>query len=319
MRIVPVLKFLRISALPSAWADMLVGCALLAGLSDSSSYNTSNVVLAMPFLLILSTCLYLGGMGMNDLLHLEKDKLLNKPRPMVTGELPADTAAFVVLFLFVAALSLSLAMGIPVFFVSLTLLVAIAGYNILSSGNIHEGKSVPSPIKSAFSVPTIAICRVLHVTLPFFLFMAIGKVMLFLMASSFVYFCLVTLISLYEDKGGGRRVFALIDLLLIPTVFAMPLWLMTRHVVGDKKQVMYWGALLVLVALLSRTHKALMAAMDNPSPPNVGKAVGTGIRGNCLFMGAIAIAAAPAQPFWGIACIGLFFAGGWLGKYISPT
>ncbi len=317
MRIVPILKFLRVSALPSAWADMLVGCALLVGLSRGGLH--SGVGIAVPFLLLLSTCLYLGGMGLNDLLHVQKDKLLNKPRPIVIGELPHGIAVFVVVLLFVVALSLALSMGLRVFYVTLALSMAILFYNTLSSGKIRNGQLESSPIQSALSVPTIAICRVLHVTLPFFLFMAIGKVVLFLMASSFVYFCLVTLISLYEDKGGGRRVFALVDLLLIPTVFAMPLWLMTRHVVGDKKQVMYWGALLVLIALLSRTHKALVAAMDQPSPPNVGKAVGAGIRGNCLFMGAIAIAAAPAQPYWGVACIVLFFTGGWLGKYISPT
>jgi 4-hydroxybenzoate polyprenyltransferase len=320
MKAMPTLRFLRVSALPSAWADVLGACALIVGLSDTSM---GEVATALPFLLVLSTCLYLYGMGLNDLMHVRKDAMLGKNRPIPSGELSSTQGIVVVFALITFATLISLLMvlfgAVAVGPVTFLLIMLIWLYNWLSSGKVHDGQLVPTPMRTALSVPVIALCRVLHVALPLLAFGAVGSTLVFFMASSFVYFSLVTTISLFEDRGGGQRELALIDLLLVPTVFAFPVFLMTRHVVGDKRQIMYWGALLTLLALLSQIHKALGKAVLSPTPPNVGRAVGTGIRGNCLFMGAIAIAAAPGQPYLGMACIALFFVGGWAGKYVSPT
>jgi hypothetical protein len=134
----------------------------------------------------------------------------------------------------------------------------------------------------------------------------------------FVYFALVTVVSLFEDSGGGRRAIVLVTFLLGVPVLALPGWLLLQP---------GWGPpilgilvpLATLAALLLMLWRKLDTARKEPTPPNLGKVVGAGIRGECLLMAGFALMLAPQQPWWGFAAMALYPAGIVLSKWISPT
>src|SRR5690606_36565534 len=64
MKLSPVLKLVRLSALPSAWADQFGGMALALALAPVLGYRFD--ALKIAWLLPASLGVYLGGMALND-------------------------------------------------------------------------------------------------------------------------------------------------------------------------------------------------------------------------------------------------------------
>lgn len=280
----------------------------------------------MPWLLLMSFGVYLGGMALNDVMHVRKDRLLGKQRPIVNGEVTLAQAWCVALGLFVVGLFAGIVAGCGGAVAALIALIFL--YNHLASGRV-EGAEVKQPLGWAVgSVVVIALCRGLHVLLPLLahtgsarlpeLLMNRGLVFLFA-GSVFVYFCLVTIVSLFEDTGGGRNALRYVQLLLLPTVLLLPVYWLSQPGVAHSLILGVFAPLFVLAGLLMTLWRKLDAARAEPIPPKLGACVGGGIRGEALLMSGFALLLAPTQPWWGMAALAMYPAGGVLGKWISPT
>ena len=318
------LKLVRLSALPSAWADQFGGMALAVLLVGAGYYRID--VSKLPWLLLASLGVYLGGMALNDVLHVRKDRLLGKQRPIVTGQISLPAAWGVTLALFAAGTLAGALAGVvgPV----LALIALTFVYNHLAAGRI-VGVNVKQPKAwAAASVLVIAACRAIHVCLPLLAhtgaerlpwLLANHMVVALFAGSVFVYFCMVTVISLFEDSGGGKRALRAVSVLLLPVVFVLPLWLLARPGVAPSVVLGIVVPLLVLAALLTGLWHKLDAARKQPIPPKLGACVGAGIRGEALLMAGFALMLAPAQPWWGLAALACFPASVLLSRWISPT
>lgn len=324
VKLLPLLKLVRLSALPSALADVFGGMALVVALGPSMSlWNVGAAKL--PWLLLATCGIYLGGMASNDLLHARKDALLGKKRPIVTGEVSFKAAWTATCLLYAAGLAgaiLAGCAGPALLLIALTLL-----YNWLARGRV-VGVTVRQPIgMSIAAVAVIALCRAVHVLLPLIAHMPpssspdrlVGTIAVLFAASVFVYFALVTIISLFEDTGGGRAALHAVQILLMPVPLALPIVILARPGTAASYVLGVLSPLLIAAALLLGLWKALDVARESPTPPNLGKAVGAGIRGECLLMAAFALALVPIQPWWGFSALAMYPAGRIMARWISPT
>lgn len=316
-----VLKLVRLSALPSAWADQLGGMALAAAVLGAGQISAAR----LPLLLLASFGVYLGGMALNDVLHVRKDRLLGKKRPIVTGEISLGAAWAVTLFLF--ALGLTGAFLAGCLTPALVLIFLIFMYNFLAAGRI-VGVEVTHPKSwTVASVAVIALCRAVHVCMPLaahtdpkLLYrMMDNEIVALFAASVFVYFALVTIVSLFEDSGGGRGAIVAVIFLLTVPVLALPIYLMMQPGEAASPILGIFAPLAILAFLLLSLWHKLDAARKEPTPPKLGACVGAGIRGECLLMAGFALMLAPGQPWWGFAALALYPLGIVLSKWISPT
>lgn len=313
-------RLVRISALPSALADVFGGMALAIALAPRG-YFTVNAA-KLPWLLLATIGVYLGGMACNDLLHARKDTLLRKQRPIVAGEISWRGAWFVMAGLFVTAMVGGLLAGIAGWVALLIVLIFL--YNWLAIG-IIDGAQVRQPLpRAAAGVAVIALCRALHVSLPLLAFgnltvLARMEAWRLFAASVFLYFCLVTVVSLFEDTGGGRKALRSVAWLLYAAVLVFPAFVLSQPGSAHSPVLGVFVPLLVLAWLLVGLQKLLDTARKEPTPPNLGRTVGAGIRGECLLMAGFALLLAPHQPWWGLCALACYPVGKLLSKWVSPT
>lgn len=319
MKIEPWLRFVRISALPSALADVFGGMALVAAVLPGAN------IARWPWLLLATGGIYLGGMALNDVMHAQKDILLRKKRPIVTGELSYVAAFRLTCVLYAAGLAGAIMAGCAG--TALLLMALTVAYNWLSRGSIEPGKVSLSIPRQLASVVVIALCRALNVRMALFAFTPEGGQFSQFTASPapwvfwtvYFYFVLVTVMSLFEDSGEGRRALRIVAALLVPVVFIVPVWALGRPGQAHSLILGAFAPLLIAAALVLNLWRVIGRALIEPTPPNLGACVGTGIRGECLLMGAIALAIAPHKPIWAFAALACYPVALWLGRRISPT
>lgn len=298
--------------------------ALAAALVGAGYWRFEPVKIAL--LLPLSFGVYLGGMALNDVLHVRKDRLLHKPRPIATGELTLAQGWAITLALFALGIICGFALGCGGAVLALIALIFL--YNHLAAGRIR-GVDVehPKPWTIA-SVLVIALCRAIHALLPLMAHAGSDRlpsllntrlVVALFAGSVFAYFCLVTIVSLFEDSGGGKRALRVVSLALVPVVLMLPVYLLGRPGSAASPILGIFVPLLVLAWLLLMLWRKLDAARREPIPPKLGACVGAGIRGEALLMCGFALMLAHHQPWWGLLALGCYPAGSLLSKWISPT
>ncbi|MGI9518129.1 MAG: UbiA family prenyltransferase [Pirellulaceae bacterium] len=81
------LRLMRISLLPTAWSNVLMGFALVVMPSPSANHWW-----ALPCLLVCSSCLYLAGMVLNDVFDVELDRVERPERVLPSGLIPVQRA-----------------------------------------------------------------------------------------------------------------------------------------------------------------------------------------------------------------------------------
>jgi hypothetical protein len=317
MKLHSALKLVRISALPSALADVFGGMALAYALLGPK-LEASKVLLLLP----ATIGVYLGGMALNDILHVRKDGLLRKPRPIVRGEISLKEARLFALALFVGGFICGLLAGAAIWYGLLVLLIVL--YDLISAGRVRGVKVVNPPLQAAAGVGVIALCRALHVSIPLLAhaqYEALtAKPLWPLFAGSvFAYFCLVTVVSLFEDSGGGRRALRLVAWLLYPAVLALPAYVLLSPAEAAKPWLAYVPPALLVAALLITVQSKLDVARAEPTAANLGRTVGAGIRGEALLMAAFALFLAADQWWWGLAALACFPLGWLMSRWISPT
>ncbi|MCA8913426.1 MAG: hypothetical protein KDB82_17130 [Planctomycetes bacterium] len=324
MKLSPVLKLVRLSALPSAWADQFGGMALAFAMVGAGYWRFEPAKIAL--LLPMSFGVYLGGMALNDVLHVRKDRLLHKPRPIVTGDLSLAQGWAITLLLFAIGVGCGFAVGCGGAVLALVALIFL--YNHLAAGRIR-GVEVQHPkVWTVAGVAVIAACRAIHVLLPLMAHAGPNRLPTLLhtktavalfAGSVFGYFCLVTIVSLFEDSGGGRRALRIVSVLLLPTVLALPAYVLSRPGSAGSPVLGIFLPLLILASLLLMLWRKLDAAHREPIPPKLGACVGAGIRGEALLMAGFALMLAHERPWWGLLALACYPAGSILSKWISPT
>lgn len=316
MKFVATLKLVRVSALPSALADVFGGMALAYALLPEFE------LAKLPWLLLATAGVYLGGMALNDVLHVRKDGLLRKKRPIVTREISLNQARLVTAGLLAAGVVGGVLAGAAIWVGLLIGLIVL--YNVLAMGSVR-GVQVVNPLpRAAAGVVVIALCRALHVSLPLLAHGACGVLLetphwpLFA-GSVFVYFSLVTVVSLFEDSGGGRFALRVVSWLLYPAVLALPVYMIVTPPDGAHELLAFVMPAFLVAVLLVSLQSHLDKARAEPTPPNLGRTVGAGIRGEALLMAAFAFLMAADQWWWGVSALACWPLGRLLSRWVSPT
>lgn len=314
MKPAAILKLVRLSALPSALADVFGGTAIALACGAPAAGSR------LPWLLLATAGIYLGGMGANDLLHLRKDRLLGKRRPLVTGELSVGFAAATTAGLYVLGLVGAALAGIALPALALASLTLL--YNALAAGRVQGVRVVQPRLQSASGVAVIAACRALNVSLPVLALLPKPwscALLPWAAGSVFAYFSVVTSLSLLEDTGGGRSFLRPAQFVLLPVVLALPLQRLLQPGTAASPVLGTFSPMLIAAALLLQLWRVLDAARAEPTPARLGACVATGIRGESLLMAAFALACAPQHPWLGFAALACYPAGRLLSRWISPT
>ncbi|MCC6465878.1 MAG: hypothetical protein IT463_11110 [Planctomycetes bacterium] len=314
MKPLAVLKLVRLSALPSALADIFGGTAVALACGATLTHGR------LPWLLVATAGIYLGGMGANDLLHLRKDRLLGKRRPLVTGEVSFGLASAVTVGLYALGLAGAALAGVALPALLLAGLTVL--YNVLAAGRVQGVRVTHPRLQSAAGVAVIACCRALNVCLPALALLPHPwscALLSWAAGSVFAYFCVVTSLSLLEDAGGGWPFLRPAQLVLLPIVLALPVNRLFQPGAAASPVLGTLAPMLVAAALLLQLWRVLDAARAEPTPQRLGACVATGIRGESLLMAAFALACAPQHPWLGLAALACYPAGRLLSRWISPT
>jgi len=181
-RILPYLRLMRISALPTCWANALTAFWLSGG---ADRYD----LLAM--LLFVSSCFYLGGMVLNDVCDAKIDAVERPERPIPSGQVVLPIAILISKVLLMQGASFALMLGVFVkseatIVAGLALLACILLYNFFL-------KQIPviGPI-------TMGLCRFFNILMISF---AGGGGVSVYAVSVFAYITAVTILSGYETQS----------------------------------------------------------------------------------------------------------------------
>ena len=109
----------RISNLPTVWSNLLAGSILMGG------FNPAVLVL----LLLGGSCLYVGGMYLNDFCDAAFDAQYCRERPIPSGKIPRKVVGVLAVAWFVAGLSCFLSFRWITLEIALLLLAAIVLYD----------------------------------------------------------------------------------------------------------------------------------------------------------------------------------------------
>jgi 4-hydroxybenzoate polyprenyltransferase len=123
----PVLALCRVSNLPTVWMNVLAA-ALIGGVPPASAQGAASIVL-LAFAL---SCMYCGGMALNDLCDLQYDTVHQPFRPIPAGRVGAAQARAVTGLLFIGGMAALLLAPHPAGVqAGLLLLAVIWAYNYL--------------------------------------------------------------------------------------------------------------------------------------------------------------------------------------------
>jgi hypothetical protein len=270
-------------------------------------------------LFTLSACLhYLSGMIDNDVRHIGKDQLLEKPRPIVEGLISPGAARFLRdVFSLLGLLAAGLAAGAVHADMRWIATAGLAlGLGILVGSRAYNSLAAGRPVDFAWTPPTrgqtrlgmllLAMCRMFSVGLGVALGAAVaahvqksgmhGHVLsvdvLAALVTSGAYFWLVTRLSLMEDFGGKPDAIRRMGSLLTLAIWAGPIVIYVHHYDGfsDPRYLMECLPALALLLVASvPVWVRLAIAGKAPTPPNVGRVIGTAITFWPLVMAAMVL------------------------------
>ena len=290
----PYLELVRPPALFTASADSLTGLAwgLLAiqriNLTENSPSISLNVMIYAPLsVMIISVCIYAAGMSINDLLDLKEDQRDRPFRPLPSGRITVGSAWRFALGLQITALMISIVC--LKYYASLQDFGQKVGllFPLCVAGTIAATYFYNQVFKTHVIAPLImGLCRLgnfwigasLILTLYPELLDQTEKILLtptLISMGTLAYVASLTALSRFEVSGGSAAIWAAVTLVIMS---AHPLLWIALGYLEPLSGLSYLLGLSVSIWIALQ----LRAILTDPTPKNIQRAVGAGIRGIAL-------------------------------------
>lgn len=293
------LRLLRIAALPSALANVLVGFLL----ANESWQPTMQLV----WLLLSSACLYLAGMVLNDVFDVEVDRQQRPSRPLPSGSISLSTArgaGFGMLALGIVFAALASTMSL-----CFAVAIAVAVY-------LYDG-----PLKRTVAAPVLmGCCRMLNILLGASSAAAIPTVVLWYAVAIGVFITGVTLLAKREaeDSQSAKLLLpggALMAVGMLAIGFAA--WKFSSAEIVNPKvaQVLPLAIGFICLPILRR----LALAISTASGSAVQATVITSLRSLIIFDACMALLIDNGRPVYSIVILTLLAASWLLGRVTKMT
>jgi len=281
------LDLLRPANVVTALADVLAGYAV-AGRPDPGS---------LPWLLGATSCLYAGGVVLNDFFDRDIDRIERPERPIPSGRVTANGAAVMGALLLTAGVALASQATRT----ALLIAFAIAGFVLLYDA---WGKRHP-----AIAPANMALCRALNLLLG----VAAAPPALDdrwpIALIPFAYIFGVTVLSRGEVHGGRRQA-ATVALISLSAALLGLAFLVFRS--GQ-----IFVSALVLAFLAWRVVPPFLRARTNPEPARIRTAVVRGVL-SLVLVNAV-IGTVYAGPVFGAVILATGLVAGWLARMFAVT
>lgn len=257
MRIRPYLELVRPPNLVTAAADPLTGFLLAGGALHQGG--------TIGPLVVVSVCLYAGGIALNDVCDAVCDRDIRPERPIPAGRIDRRRALLLVILLFCTGLATAWIIAPTVGYLAIVLIVAIVLYDLF--------------LKKTFSAPAVmGLCRALNLTLglcaldplPPMPLLVLPAALMWLYVSSITFFA-------RTESVVSNRPMLVVGLVGLTTAIAGQGLL---HPLYGSKHIEQYFFLIVLIALGVWLG---YPAVKNPRPIVVQKAVGAYVIGLLLF------------------------------------
>lgn len=262
---------MRPANLPTAAADILAGMAITLGLAGMAPAMLGTELMAPAlFLIAASVALYAGGVVLNDVFDAGLDAVERPERPIPSGMVRRATAGRFGALLLMGGVALAYGQSLQSAGVALLLAICILWYDALAKKN------------GFFGPLAMGLCRGLNLALGMSL-LPLGEVWAFLWVP-LAYIFAITTVSRGEVHGAGKK-----PLLLAVVFYTIVIFTVGYLVWYHQGNLAYAIAFLALFAIL--VFRPLWAALSEPLPPRIRKAVKWGV------IGIIAMDAAWAAGF----------------------
>ena len=293
-RLKTLLELLRLPALFTAMADIFAGYL----------FGHESLAPARDFVCLLasSSCIYLGGMVLNDVCDVVQDHRERPGRPIPSGRVRRGTA----LALAVALLAAGVAMAACVSAESVVIAAALVGCVIAYDALLK--RTLAGPL-------VMGACRGLNISLAMSTSAMLGTgPALYVALSLGFYVAGVTWFARREASSTARWQLA-ISSAVIDLAIASLVGLLVLESHGQS--VVRYAYYVVILLLLVWVGRATYSTIEEPGPGKVQAAVGKALMGIVLFDAAIVCAV--RGPVWAAAVVALVIPATLLSRRVSPT
>ena len=284
----PYLELLRPANVATALADVLAGFAI-AGVQNRG---------ALPWLLVSTSCLYAGGVVLNDVFDRDLDRIERPERPIPSGRVTTRSAATLGGALLVVGVAAAAAATAAAGALALGIAAAVLLYD-------GWGKRRP-----AVAPLNMALCRALNLMLGVAAVPAALGTAWPVAAVPLLYIYAITALSRGEVHGGSTRGATAALIILLTSIGAL-------LVVVARAAERAIPALVLAGALGWRVVPAFVAARQHPAPGTIRAAVKRGVLSLVLLDAAIA--ASFAGPLYAAIVLATGLVAGWLARMFAVT
>ncbi len=305
------LRLLRISALPSAVSNILMGYVL--------AHQCWQPPVDLILLIVASSCLYLAGMISNDVFDLERDRSERPQRPLASGAIPVSTATAAFVSLMAIAAICGSFLNVSSLIVIATLIVCIFLYNGL--------------LKTTLIAPLImGACRTLNVLLGASTietnaatgWLGFTPIVWWVAISLGGFITGVTFFSRHETKTNPRGRLIYSALLIVLGILGFATAPLSHDLFPGS---FVWGIAKpikigypVLIALVSiPIARRVLGAISTPNPRDIQMAVVTALRSLIIFDAAVCFLVMQSQLLYPLAVLLLLIPSLLLTKLVPPT
>ncbi len=307
------LRLMRLSNLPTAWSNILMGYTLAMGDWDAR----------VLLLLIISSCLYVGGMILNDVCDIATDRIERPDRVLPRGEIGLRQARFAAGGCLAAAVLISILVNLvdgktgtayfphPTLPTTVFLILAIIAYNAGGKKN-----RVCGPV-------LMGMCRTLNVLLGMSLGGAYGPLNWYVAGCVGLFVAGITWFSREEHRDSSRRYLLAGGLAMLVAGVALAClpfskWDLPyagtplRRAPGHRNPV-YFG---MLIFMMYPAFRRVLTALGEPSPLLVQRAVVACLLTLIMIDASLCYLFVPERPVYAMSVALLVVPAAVLGRFL---
>ncbi len=291
----PYIRLLRPANIVTSVADALAGIAIAGYFSKD--YFALWGIAPVIFACTCSAALYAGGIVFNDVFDAPLDAVERPERPIPSGQVSIGKASLLAMgYLIVGIIAGFLVNGLTGY-----LAVMIAGF-VLLYDRFTKHNLLLGPISMGLCRGLNLLVGISIVPLALYEWVQLGLIPL-------IYIFAITLISQGEVHGGGK------SKLYTATILYLLVGIALIRFSWNKGNALL--AIAFIIAFLIMIMRPLLRALKDPSGPNIGKAVKTGVIGIILLDAAWA--AASGEWILAVVIVALLPLSLWLGARFAVT